>query len=143
MRTTLILAAPLLALALAACDNAGDAKVEPPTPPAEDTSSSAPAGSAGERAREALGEAGKAARETVESIGEAGKAGVEALQENAPEIRQNIGEAAQNVREAAGEAGERVRNAAGELMEGTAQPDVPGDSEADPNETPEAAEPAQ
>jgi hypothetical protein len=139
----MILAAPLLALALSACDNAGDAQVEPPTAPAEDSSSAAPAGNAGDRARDALGEAGNAARETVQSIGAAGKAGVEALQENAPEIRENIGEAAQNVREAAGDAGERVRNAAGELMEGTAQPDAPGDSEADPNETPEAAEPAQ
>ena len=143
MRTTLILAAPLLALALVACDNAGDAQVEPPTPPAEDSTSTAPAGTAGDRAREALGEAGQAARETVESIGEAGKAGFEALQENAPEIRQNIGEAAQSVREAAGEAGQRVQDAAGELMESSGQPDVPGDSEADANETPEAAEPAQ
>jgi hypothetical protein len=143
MRVTLLIAVPLLALALGACDNAGDAQVEPPTPPAEDTSSAAPAGTAGERAREALGEAGDAARETVQSIGEAGKAGIEALQENAPEIRQNIGEAAGTVRDAAGAAGERVRNAAGELMEGTGQPDAPGDSEADANETPEAAEPAQ
>ncbi len=143
MRITSMLAAPLLALALVACDNAGDAQVEPPTPPAEDTTSSAPAGHAGERATNALGEAGNAARQTIENLGEAGAAGVEALRENAPEIRQNIGEAAQGAREAAGEAGERIRNAAGELMEGTAQPDVPGDTAADANETPEAAEPAQ
>ena len=38
-------------------------------------------------------------------------------------------------------AGERLKNAAGSLVNDPAQPDAPGDSEADANETPEALEP--
>lgn len=128
------LAAGLSALLLAGCDNAGDAEVEPPIPPAEDAVSAEPDGSSGDRAREALGEAGDAARQTLQSLGEAGKAGVEALQENAPEIREELDQA-----------GERLRNAADAL---TRDPDAPpldaeGDSEADLNETPEAQEAPQ
>ena len=127
MRTILILAATLVGLLVAGCDNADNTAETPP--PAEDA---APAGDSGERAQEALGEAGDAARETLENLGEAGRAGFEALQENAPEIQEGLNEA-----------GERIRNAAGALIEGD-QPDAPGDSEADANETPEALEtPAQ
>ncbi len=131
MRTTLIAMGVLAPLFLAACSDAGDPEKEPPTPPADDQGAAAPAGDATSRAREALGEAGQAARETLQNVGEAGRAGVEALQENAPAIRENLNEA-----------GERVRDAAGALT-GDGAPaanDAQGDSEADPNETPERQE---
>ncbi|MDQ3557644.1 MAG: hypothetical protein M3453_00350 [Pseudomonadota bacterium] len=127
-----LMAAGLAALLLTGCSDAGDPDVEQPIPPAEDSSSAAPNGTSGERARDALGEAGDAARETIQNLGEASKAGIEALQENAPDIRENLNAA-----------GERVRNAADALVEDPDRPDVPGDSEADANETPERLEPAQ
>ena len=123
-------AAGLAALFLAACDDAGDPAREPPVEPAEE-SSTAPEGTSGERAREALGEAGDAARQTLESLGEAGRAGIEALQENAPEIREGLENA-----------GERIRNAGDALLNEpySAPVDAEGDSEADANETPESQE---
>jgi hypothetical protein len=128
MRTTIILAASLAALTVAGCDNAENAANT--SPPPETTQ---PPSTSGERAQEALGEAGDAARETLQNLGEAGRAGFEALQENAPEIQEGLNEA-----------GQRLRNAAGALVEEPDRPDVPGDSEADTNETPEALEsPAQ
>jgi hypothetical protein len=135
MKTKLILAAGLTALALTACDDAGDAEREPPVEPAEESSAVEPDGSAGDRAGSALERAGDSARETMEALGEAGEAGWDALQEGAPEIRQGLSEA-----------GERIRNAAGALMEDPdpASTDAQGDSAADPNETPERSEtPAQ
>lgn len=129
-----MMAAGLAALLLAACDDAGDPDVEKPIAPAEDSSSAAPQGTSGERARDALGDAGDAARDTIQNLGNAGKAGIEALQENAPEIRENLNAA-----------GDRVRNAA-EALTGsadTAPVDAEGDSQADANETPERQEPAQ
>jgi hypothetical protein len=124
MRATILLAG-LAALFVAGCDN-------PETTDANAPAAETQAGDAGDRARDALGEAGTAARQTMENLGEAGAAGIEALQENAPAIQEGLNEA-----------GERLRNAAGELIEGADRPDVPGDSEADANETPEVAEPAQ
>jgi hypothetical protein len=131
MRTVSIIAVLGLALSVAGCEKAGDPKKEPPIPPAED-SSAAPQGNAGERAREALGEAGNTARQTMQNLGEAGKAGVEALKENAPEIREKVGEA-----------GQRVRNAADALLKDPSPSAPAGDSPADANTTPEAAESAQ
>jgi hypothetical protein len=135
MKTKLILAAGLTALALTACDDAGDAEREPPVEPVEGSRPVEPDGSAGDRAGAALERAGDSARETMEALGEAGDAGWEALQENAPEIREGLSDA-----------GERIRNAAGALMEDPdpAPVDAQGDSAADLNETPERSEaPAQ
>lgn len=125
MRTT-IMVAGVAALLIAGCedrDNAAEANA-----PAE----TQPAGDASTRAQDALGEAGTAARETLQNLGEAGAAGIESLQENAPAIQDGLSNA-----------GERLKNAAGEIVNDVRSPDAPGDSEADANETPEAAEPAQ
>ena len=122
MRRT-FLAIGLAALALAACDNAENADSAEETPPAVGETSR-------DRARESLERAGEAAGESLRNLGEAGRAGVEALQENAPAIREGVENA-----------GERLRNAAGALIEDPDRPDVPGDSELDSNETPEALEP--
>lgn len=124
MRTTIMLAG-LVGLLLAGCDDpdkAADANA-----PASEAQQS---GDSTERAQNALGEAGTAARETLQNLGEAGAAGIDALQENAPEIKEGLNNA-----------GERLKNAAGSLVNDPAQPDAPGDSEADANETPEALEP--
>jgi hypothetical protein len=119
--------AGLTALLLAGCgDNDKAADTDSPAPETQAT------GDAGTRAQDALGEAGDAARQTMESLGEAGAAGVEALKENAPEIKEGLNNA-----------GERLKNAAGALVEDANQPDAPGDSKADANETPEALEPAR
>ncbi len=120
------LAIGVAALLLGACDNAENADSADSaeeTPPAVGQTS-------GDRARESLERAGEAAQESLRSLGEAGRAGVDALQENSPAIREGMENA-----------GERLRNAAGALVEDPNQPDVPGDSETDPDETPEAIEP--
>jgi hypothetical protein len=126
--------AGLALLFLAGCDDAGDPAREPPVEPAEQSSTTPPEGSSGERAREALGEASDAARQTLESLGEAGQAGIEALQENAPEIREGLENA-----------GERIRKAGDALLNDSdsAPVDAQGDSEADANETPESQEAPQ
>ena len=131
MRFNSIAVAGMCALLIAACDNAGDPDQDKPIPPAEDSSSTAPDGTYGERAQEALGEASQAARQTMESLGEAGAAGIDALRENAPEIREGLNNA-----------GERLRNAAGALTRDPAAPpvDAEGDASADTDETPEAQE---
>ena len=117
------LAVGVAVLLLAACDNAENADNAEETPPAVGETS-------GDRARESLERAGEAAQESLRNIGEAGRAGVEALQENAPAIREGVENA-----------GERLRNAAGALIEDPDRPDVPGDSDLDVDETPEALEP--
>ena len=122
MRRT-FLAVGVAALVLAACDNAENADKAEETPHAVGETS-------GDRARESLERAGEAAQESLRNLGEAGRAGVEALQENSPAIRESMENA-----------GERLRNAAGALIEDPARPDVPGDSELDADETPEALEP--
>ena len=130
MRMRSIAAASLAGLLFVACDNAGNDDAGQSTPPPEQSGSAAPASGSGDRARDALGEAADSARQTMENLGEAGQAGFDALQENAPEIREGLDNA-----------GERLRNAAGALIEDPDQPDTPGDSELDANETPEALEP--
>jgi hypothetical protein len=118
------LAMGVAVLVLAACDNAENAdNAEETTPAVGETS--------GDRARESLEQAGEAAQESLRNLGEAGRAGVDALQENAPAIREGMENA-----------GERLRNAAGALIEDPDRPDMPGDSELDADETPEALEPS-
>jgi hypothetical protein len=125
MRTTIMLAG-LAALLIAGCDdpdNAADANTPAQTQPAGDAST---------RAQDALGQAGTAARETLQNLGEAGAAGLESLQENAPAIQEGLSNA-----------GDRLKDAAGNIINDVNPPDAPGDSEADPNQTPERSEPAQ
>jgi hypothetical protein len=116
------LAAGIAALLVAACDNAENADSAEEAPPAVGETS-------GDRARDSLERAGESAQESLRNLGEAGRAGVDALQENAPAIREGMKNA-----------GERLRNAAGAFVEDPDRPDVPGDSELDADETPEALE---
>ena len=135
-----ILAASLVALLLAACDNANEqSQAEPPATTGPSESGSDPS----TRASDALKDAGNSALDAAAKLGEAGKAGLEALQQEAPAVTETLSQAAESAKQAAGEVGERLQSATDALLNDPDSPplDSAGDSQNDANQTPEAQEP--